>query len=175
MPQGLVQGLNTRLSSISPRGRILILVAVWAIFFGALIAFDGLYLRSFLDANVGEPVDISYFRERTQGVLDGLWLYRDIPCESPPLIVYLMLPAQMAGGSDLAYQVWFSVFILLTSLTIYLALRRYDDSKAFWAALIFIFIPVSTIETVFAYGSHQLIAPFTGTMTLRASTVMNCE
>jgi hypothetical protein len=157
MAKSLVQRLNGRLDTIPPRGRLLLLVLVWALFFGALIALDSTILRGFLDAHVGQPVDISYYRERTQGVLDGLWLYRDIPCESPPLIVYLMLPAQMAGGSNLAYQTWFSFFILLTSLTIYLALRRYDDSKAFWAALIFLFIPVSTIETVFAIEDEAIV------------------
>ncbi|MDD1756428.1 MAG: hypothetical protein LUQ39_06305 [Methanomassiliicoccales archaeon] len=157
MPQGLVQGLNSRLGSVSPRRRTYLLIAVWALFFGALIAFDALYLRDFLNANVGSPVDISFYRERTQGVLDGLWLYRDIPCESPPLIVYLMLPAQMAGGSDLAYQIWFSFFILMTSLTIYWALRRYDDAKAFWVALIFLFVPVSTIETVIGLEDEAIV------------------
>jgi len=157
MPRGFLQGLNDRLGSIPPGRRAYVLILVWALFFGALIAFDALFLRDFLNAHVGAPIDISYYRERTQGVLDGLWLYRDIPCESPPLIVYLMLPAQLAGGSELAYQTWFSVFILLTSLSLYWALRRYDDAKAFWVALIFIFIPVSTIETVFAIEDEAIV------------------
>ena len=157
MPQGLVQGLNGRLSSIPPERRTYILILVWGLFFGGLIALDALLLRDLINTNFGEVVDLSYYRERTQGVLDGLWLYCDIPCESPPLIVYLMLPAQMAGGSNVAYQIWFSVFVLLTSLTIYWALRRYDDAKAFWAALIFLFVPVSTIETVFALEDEAIV------------------
>jgi len=157
MPQGLIQGLNDRLGSIPPGRRVYILILVWALFFGALIALDALFLRDYLNAHVGAPIDISYYRERTQGILDGLWLYRDIPCESPPLIVYLMLPAQLAGGSEMAYQIWFSVFILLTSLSLYWALRRYDDAKAFWVALIFLLIPVSTIETVFAIEDEAIV------------------
>jgi hypothetical protein len=149
--------LNSRLSSIPPARRACLLILVWAIFFGALIALDALYLRDLLDANVGHPVDISYYRERTEGVLNGLWLYRDIPCESPPLIVYLMLPAQMAGGTEVAYQVWFSFFVLLTSLSIYWCLRLYDDNKAFWIALLFLFVPVSTIETVFGIEDEAIV------------------
>jgi hypothetical protein len=135
MPWRFVQNLNHRLGSVSPRRRSFLLILVWALFYGGLIAFDVLYLRNYLYGSVGSPIDISFYRERTQGVLDGLWLYRDIPCESPPLIVYFMIPAQLAGGSDTAYQVWFSIFVLLTSLTMYWALRRYDDTKAFWVAL----------------------------------------
>jgi len=157
MPQSLAQGLRSRLRSIPPERRTYLLILVWALFFGALIAFDALYLRNFLDTNIGEAVDISYFRERTEGVLNGLWLYRDIPCESPPLIVYLMIPAQLAGGSTIAYQIWFSLFVLLTSLTLYWALRRYDDAKAFWVALFFLFVPVSTIETVFALQDEAIV------------------
>jgi hypothetical protein len=157
MPQSLVQGLNSRLRSIPPERRAYLLILVWALFFGALIALDALYLRNFLDAHIGEPVDISFYRERTEGVLNGLWLYRDIPCESPPLIVYLMVPAQLAGGSNIAYQIWFSLFVLLTSLTLYWALRYYDDAKAFWVALIFLFIPVSTIETVFGLQDEAIV------------------
>lgn len=157
MRQSLAQGLNSKLCSIPPERRVFLLILVWALFFGALIALDALFLRDFLNSTIGEVVDLSFYRERTQGVLDGLWLYRDIQCESPPLIVYLMLPAQMAGGSEVAYQIWFSIFILLTSLSLYLALRRFDDVKAFWVALIFLFVPVSTIETVFGIQDEAIV------------------
>lgn len=157
MRQSFAQGLNSKLCSIPPERRVYLLILVWALFFGALIALDALFLRDYLNSTIGEVVDLSFYRERTQGVLDGLWLYRDIQCESPPLIVYLMLPAQMAGGSEVAYQIWFSIFILLTSLSIYLALRRFDDVKAFWVALIFLFVPVSTIETVFGIQDEAIV------------------
>ncbi len=160
MPWRFIQNLNRRLSSVPPKRRAYLLILVWALFYGGLIALDALYLRSYLYANVGSPIDISFYRERTQGVLDGLWLYRDIPCESPPLIVYFMIPAQLAGGSDLAYQIWFTIFILLTSLTIYWALRRYDDTKAFWAALLFLFVPTSMVETVFGMEDEAIVVFF---------------
>ena len=157
MRQSFAQGLNSKLCSIPPERRVFLLILVWSLFFGALIALDALFLRDYLNSTIGEVVDLSFYRERTQGVLDGLWLYRDIQCESPPLIVYLMLPAQMAGGSEVAYQIWFSIFILLTSLSLYLALRRFDDVKAFWVALIFLFVPVSTIETVFGIQDEAIV------------------
>jgi len=157
MRQSFVQGLNSKLCSISPQRRVFLLILVWALFFGALIALDALFLRNYLNSTIGEVIDISFYRERTEGILNGLWLYRDIQCESPPLIDYLMIPAELAGGSDIAYQIWFSIFILLTSLTLYWALRRFDDVKAFWVALIFLFVPVSTIETVFGIQDEAIV------------------
>jgi hypothetical protein len=157
MRQSFVQGLNSKLCSIPPKRRVFLLILVWALFFGALIALDALFLRDYLNNSIGEVIDISFYRERTEGILNGLWLYRDIQCESPPLIDYLMIPAELAGGSDIAYQIWFSIFILLTSLTLYWALRRFDDVKAFWVALIFLFVPVSTIETVFGIQDEAIV------------------
>lgn len=157
MLKRFAQMLMGSFGRIRPERRSLFLITVWALLFGAIIAFDVLYLRSFIDSNLGPVIDISYYRFRTDGVLSGLWLYRDIPCESPPLIVYLMLPAQLANGGDLAYQVWFSIFVLLTALTIYWALRRYDDLKAFFAALVFLFVPVGTVETVVGIQDEAIV------------------
>jgi hypothetical protein len=153
----LVRATVDLMCSIQQRRRVHLLILIWALLFGGLIALDALFLRDVLDTSFGEVLDISYYRYRTESVLDGLWLYRDIPCESPPLIVYLMIPAQLANGGNLAYQVWFSIFVLLTSLTFYLALRRYDDTKAFLAALVFMFVPVGTVETVFGIQDEAIV------------------
>jgi len=146
MPQSDAQALTSRI--FRPERLTYIIILTWALFYGALIAFDVFWARGVIDSEIGPVVDISYYRYRTQGILDGLWLYRDIPCESPPLIVYMMLPAQMANGGNLAYQVWFSIFVLLTSLTMHWGLRRFDGMLAFISAEIFLFIPVVWVETV---------------------------
>jgi len=135
------------LRSIPPQRRYLFIIAFWAVVFGSLIAFDVLFFRSYVSANWAPVEDINYYRYRTQGLLDGQWLYRDIPCESPPLIVYFMIPAQLAGGGYLAYQVWFSFFSLLSALVLYWGLRWRDDYKAFLVALLFLIVPIGTLET----------------------------
>jgi hypothetical protein len=135
------------LRSIPPQRRYLFIIAFWAVVFGSLIAFDVLFFRSYVSANWAPVEDINYYRYRTQGLLDGQWLYRDIPCESPPLIVYFMIPAQLAGGGYLAYQVWFSFFSLLSALVLYWGLRMRDDYKAFLVALLFLIVPIGTLET----------------------------
>jgi hypothetical protein len=59
-----------------------------------------------------------------------------------------MIPAQLANGGNLAYQVWFSIFVLLTALTLYWGFRRFNDWLAFSTAIMFLFIPVGAAETV---------------------------
>jgi hypothetical protein len=135
------------LRSIPPNRRFLFIIVFWALVFGSIIAIDALFLRSYVGANWAPVEDINYYRFRTQGVLDGQWLYRDIPCESPPLIVYFMIPAQLAGGGYLAYQVWFSFFSLCSALMLYWGLRSKDDYKAFLVALLFLIVPIGTMET----------------------------
>lgn len=135
------------LRSIPPRRRYAFIILFWALVFGLFIAVDVLFVRGYLNSNWAPVEDINYYRYRTQGLLDGQWLYRDIPCESPPLIVYLMLPAQIAGGGYLAYQVWFSIFSLMSALVLYWGLKAKDDYKAFVVALLFLVTPIGTIET----------------------------
>lgn len=154
---GLIDRSVGYLRSIRPEHRWIAIVVFWALLFGALIAFDSLFLRDFIDANWTPVADISFYRERTQGMLDGKWLYCDIPCESPPLIVYFMIPAQLLGGGYLAYQIWFSIFELLTALALYFALRRYDDFKAFLVSLMFLLIPAGTVETVMGIQDESIM------------------
>jgi len=135
------------LRSIPPQRRLLFIIIFWAVVFGSIIAIDALFLRSYVSTNWAPVEDINYYRYRAQGLLDGQWLYRDIPCESPPLIVYFMIPAQLAGGGYLAYQIWFSFFSLLSALVLYWGLRWRDDYKAFLVALLFLLVPIGTLET----------------------------
>jgi Gpi18-like mannosyltransferase len=155
MPQSDAQTLVEKI--LSPERRTYLIILIWALFYGALIAIDVLWARGVIDSTVGPVTDISYYRYRTQGILDGQWLYRDIPCESPPLIVYLMIPAQLANGGNLAYQVWFCIFVLLTALTLYWGLRRFDDRRAFFTAIMFLFIPVGTVETVLGIQDEAIM------------------
>jgi len=141
-----VQWLKARLQSIPPHRRLLAIVVLGMLLLGTLIVLDEMVIRGGLLDLTGPIRDVPIYRERTQTVLDGKWLYRDLQIESPPLIVYLMLPPQIAGGSDLAYEVYFSIFIMFTACALYLGLRRWDDLKAFQASLLFLVLPFGTVE-----------------------------
>ncbi len=157
MPENDSQAHISLFDVLRSERRAYYIILVWAVFYGVLIAVDVLWVRGIIDSTIGPVTDISYYRYRTQGILDGLWLYRDIPCESPPLAVYFMIPAQLANGGNLAYQVWFSFFVLLTSLTIYLGLRRFEDRSAYIASLLFLFVPVVAIETVLGIQDDSIM------------------
>ena len=157
MPESGPRAHKSLIDSLRKERRAYYIIIIWAVFYGTLIAIDTLYARGVINTTIGPVTDISYYRYRTQSILDGQWLYRDVPCESPPLIVYFMLPAQLANGGYLAYQVWFSLFVMLTSLTLYLGLRRFEDRLAYVAAVLFIFVPVGAIETVLGIQDEPIV------------------
>ncbi|MEM0448495.1 MAG: hypothetical protein QW520_01555 [Methanomassiliicoccales archaeon] len=157
MLRRVAQSAVHNLCRTRPERRILAIFIVWAIIFGGLMALDVLFIRDFIDSELWPVTDISYYRYRTQAILDGQWLYCDIPCESPPLIVYFMIPAQLANGGYLAYQLLFSLFCLLTAITLYWALKSYDDDKAFMAGVAFLLVPVGVVETVVGIQDEPIV------------------
>ena len=107
--------LEAKLGDLTPRQRLLTLLLISVLVYGGLILMDGLLLRSFIDQNFANSSDLSIFQERARLILNGGMIYRDVPygsfpVESPPLINYLFLPPQLAGGEWWAYEIWFSLF-----------------------------------------------------------------
>jgi len=154
---GWLHRTEKRLRAIPASKRALVILVVGVLLLGGLIALDQLWLRKALNDSFGPLSDVPFYRNRTQAVLDGKVLYRDVKMESPPLIVYLLLPPQMAGGSELAYQIYFSLFTILTALTLYWGLRRYDDFRAFVVSLLFLGSPFGTVESTIGIQDESII------------------
>ncbi len=154
---GWLDRAEKRMRAIPPSRRALFIALVGVLILGTLIAVDNLFLNQALTDAFGRATDLNFYRERAQAVLDGKVLYRDIAIESPPLIVYLYIPAQLAGGSDLAYQIWFGAFTILTALTLYWGLRRFDDYRAFMVGLLFITSPIAAIETAIGIQDEAIV------------------
>ncbi|HSV42060.1 MAG TPA: hypothetical protein VLH13_01450, partial [Methanomassiliicoccales archaeon] len=72
------------------------------------------------------------------------------------LIMYLMLPPQMAGGEMWMYQVYFSIFAILTGLALYLGLRRFSESKAFTVGLLYMSLPYAFLEFTFGVQDDSI-------------------
>lgn len=126
----------------SPRRKVLVLLVIAIIVYGIMIADTWL-----ADPNASYDIDI--YRERTQAILDGELLYRDVHTETPPLINYFLVPAQVLGGAE-HYWVWGAyqtAFAFLLSAMMYLVLRRYDDVRAFMAAFLTLLCPFLIDET----------------------------
>jgi hypothetical protein len=98
--------------------------------------------RPDIQAGRGFKTDLDYYRERAVLIIDGPILYTlDFDVECPPLILYLMVPPQISGGADWMYQLYFSLFVILTSVCIYRVLHRKYDREGFELGLQYIFIP----------------------------------
>ncbi len=126
----------------SPRRKVLFLLVIAIIVYGVMIA----------DTWIADPTasyDIDIYRARTQAILDGELLYRDVHTETPPLINYFLVPAQVLGGAE-HYWVWAAyqtAFAFLLSMMLYLVLRRYDDVRAFQVAFLALLCPFLIDET----------------------------
>jgi hypothetical protein len=146
-----------RMRSIPPSRRTLFIIVVGIIILAIFIAIEQLWLSQVLNGAFGSTTDLPYYRERAQAILDGKLLYRDITIESPPLIVYMYLLPQLAGGSDLAYQIYFCFFTLLTALVLYWGLRGFDDFRAFMVAMLFITSPFAIGESALGIQDESII------------------
>ncbi len=157
--------LEVALRCLSPRRRVLILILIMVLVYGGLIAIDGLLLRPFIDQSFAGSSDLSIFQERARLLLNGGMIYRDVPLgsfpvESPPLINYLFIPPQLSGGDWWAYELWFSFFALLSSLSTYLVLRDWDDHLAFVAAALLLLCPFLVIDATMGLQDEPIVAFF---------------
>jgi len=144
--QAIKAGWRRRAEPIPGRKKLLILIMVGLLFYGGIIALDNIVLRPHLNEIFGEPIDLSYYQERGQAILDGQIPYRDFESESPPLVMYLMVIPQYFGGEMWMYQLYFALFAIMTSVSIYLGFRRYNDFYAFTAGISYLFLPYAFIE-----------------------------
>ncbi len=120
----------------TPLNKILFLLALTIILYGSLIAIDVLFLRSSLTGLFGPTPDLPVYRERTQLILNGGMLYRDLDIEAPPLINYILIVPQIMGGAAWVYSAYFSVFSFLIAVSMYLVLRKWNERLAFLSAIL---------------------------------------
>lgn len=137
--------------------KVVLLLMFAVIFYGGFIILDGLGVRGWLTSNFGPPFDLHYYQERAGLILNGGIIYRDLAIESPPLINYLLVPAQLMGGQWWAYELYFSLFPLLTSLGFYFTMRRYDDLRAFLVALVFLISPFAVVDATWGIQDEAIM------------------
>lgn len=135
------------------RDRLLAIILVGLVLYGVTIAFDGLVLRPFFGDAFSEATDLDFYRFRADSILDGKIPYVDFYSESPPLIMYLFVVPQLAGGSTPAYQLFFAFFSILTAITLYLGLRGKNERLAMMAGLAYLSYPLGLLE--FGVGAQD--------------------
>jgi hypothetical protein len=147
-------GLGNRLLDRALQGdlkRKLLAIFIFGLFiYGTVIALDGLLIRPLLGDVLSDPTDLNFYRDRAENILNGKIPYVDFYSESPPLIMYLFLIPQLAGGSIQVYQLFFAAFAIMTAMAFFLFLREYDERKAMIASLLYLAYPLGMME--FGFG-----------------------
>ena len=150
-----------RLMELPHRKKLLVLLLLATLLLSAFITVDRLYVDPAVNTDPStDHTDNQLYIQRAQTILDGRLLYRDVDTQTPPLINYLLVPPVAAGGSALAFEIYFSIFIVLTALSLYHFLSRIDDRKAFAGALMFLFIPSTLVIPTFARQDEAIVVLF---------------
>lgn len=144
-----------RIARMNPLQKIALLLIIGLLFYSSLIAINELVISPDI-REVPYNTDVDIYRNRTIAILHGEIPYKDFSMESPPIIDYMMVPAQLAGGANWQYALYFSLFSISTGIAIYAFLRRYDDSAAFTAGLAFILMPYAFVESTFGVQDEAI-------------------
>ncbi|MEA2053582.1 MAG: hypothetical protein U9O96_00465 [Candidatus Thermoplasmatota archaeon] len=107
-----------------------------------------------------DHTDNQLYIQRARTILHGKLLYKDVDTQTPPLINYLLVPPVYFGTSPLAFEIYFSFFIVLSTLAIFHFLSYMDERKAFFSALAFLFIPTTLVVSTFARQDEAIVVFF---------------
>ncbi|MDD1772865.1 MAG: glycosyltransferase 87 family protein [Methanomassiliicoccales archaeon] len=143
---------------MSTARKIALYAVITLVLYGAVIVIDNVFLVDMF-GETSHP-DLDVYRDRTQTILDGGLLYRDVHTETPPLINYILVPAQLLGGAehDWVWSAYFSFFAFLLASIMYLFLRSHDEWKAYLVGAIVLLSPFTFIES--GTGEDESIMAF---------------
>ncbi len=126
-----------RISALSPGRKLLLYAIIAIVVYGTMIVVDNAFLMSAIDPDLSHP-DMDVYRARTQTILDGGLLYRDVHTETPPMINYILVPVSCwavrtttgcgAPTSRCSLSCW---LLFCTS-----ACAHLDENKAYFAGML---------------------------------------
>ena len=105
---------------------------------------------------------------RSETILSGGMLYRDVFTSTPPITNFLLIiPSVVSGwfghqnpGSTLAFMLFFSLFNLFTA---FLLLKMGDTQEdGYWAALLFLLNPLTFSNTILRRQDESIVVFFIG-------------
>ncbi len=143
---------------MSVRRKLLVLAIATVVLYGAGVAID-----TAITLNIGGATvhpDMPLYQARAQTIIDGGLIYRDTGTETPPIINYMLVPAQLMGGGEheWVWGLYFSLFAGMTAIMLYLSLRRWSEVRAFQMGIATIIMPFLLFETV--TGEDEAIVVF---------------
>ena len=161
-----IEGIRRWLGDGTASRRVVALFTFALIFYALLMAamlatdFGSAFVHDLSDEAVQTHPDIPFYQERTEGILEGQIPYLDFYSESPPLIMYLMLPAALIGNTVAAYALMFSAYVFITAGLIYALLRRKDERTALFASGFFLLNPITWTTAVIFVQDETVVALF---------------
>ena len=127
----------------------------------SIIIMDTLFIDKNVNTNPStDHTDNQLYIERAETILKGGILYKDVVTKTPPLINYLLLPPVILGASPLAFEIYFSIFIVLTVLSIYHFLSKIDEKKAYLSAILFLLIPTTMATPTLCRQDESIVVFF---------------
>lgn len=150
--------VKKKIISLKPWQKIAVLGLVTLVIYGSFIILNEGVVSAAVEKFAGPPADLDVYRERTQTIIEGKLLYRDVHTETPPIINYLLVPAQLLGGESWIYSAYFSFYAFLGGLLLYLSLKKWSDYFAFITGLLYILSPFGLVEATFGVEDEPLIA-----------------
>lgn len=116
--------------------------------------------KSINDNPLTDHTDNQLYIERAKTILNGGLLYRDVITKTPPLINYLLVPPVYFGASPLSFEIYFSIFIMLTVVSIYYFLSAINKKLAYKSSLLFLFIPTVLASSTFCRQDESIAVFF---------------
>lgn len=143
------------------RKKIIFLIILSSLILSSLILIDQIFIDKAINNDPStDHTDNQLYIKRARTILEGSLLYRDVDTQTPPLINYLLVPPVYFGGSPLAFEVYFSLFIIITVISIYYFLSPIDEKKAFLSAIAFLFVPTTLFVPTFARQDEAIVVFF---------------
>ncbi len=151
---------------MSVRRKLLVLAIATFLIYGAGVAIDTNTTLN-IDGAMEHP-DLSLYRARAQTIIDGGLLYRDTGTETPPIINYMLVPAQLMGGGEhnWVWGLYFSMFAGMTAIMLYLSLRRWNEIWAFQVGFATVITPFLLFESVTGEDEAIVVFMFFGAVLL---------
>jgi len=143
------------------RKKIIFLIILSSLILSSLMLIDQIFIDKAINNDPStDHTDNQLYIKRARTILEGSLLYRDVDTQTPPLINYLLVPPVYFGGSPLAFEIYFSLFIIITVISIYYFLSPIDEKKAFLSAIAFLFVPTTLFVPTFARQDEAIVVFF---------------
>lgn len=137
------------------------LIGISTLVLFSLILLDQIFIDDAINNDPStDHTDNQLYINRAKTILKGNLLYKDIDTQTPPIINYLLVPPVYFGGNPISFEIYFSVFIILTIILIYHFLSPIDEKKAFLSAIAFLFIPTTLFVPTFARQDESIVVFF---------------